>query len=316
MPKAARLTDIGAGHACFPPTPIIAGSGDVSINGRAAARKGDALLLHGCGNCPPHPRSISAGSGTVSINGKPAARASDAIGCGGSISAGSPDVLIGDVGMGGALKSCMEGARDSASAFVKVDFEAFPVPENVTKQMSFTMAAYAGPEALSAQVAEQTQALIGEQLQSLQSDAFAPALASLGIDPANLSLDKMKSVASGASLQNSLIEQVNEAAGGSLTAHLSKVVQPELAKNLVGQATSALQSGRIAPETLMGSVLPGAGSLAKEGSLGPALGAVAQRTISKQITPEAAAISLQPSLSPITDKAAQTAVKEFTGDFA
>lgn len=333
MPKAARLGDIGAGHACFPPTPIISGSGDVSINGRSAARKGDPLLLHGCGNCPPHPRSISAGSGTVSINGKPAARASDGIGCGGSVSAGSGDVLIGDVGMGGPLKSCMEGASESASAFVKVDFEAFPMPESMAKQMDFTMAAVAGPEALSAQVLGQAKALVSTQLQSLTSTAFGPTLASLGLDPTNLSLDKLKLLASGAALQNALIAKVTLAVGGLLTAHLSQLVLPQLAQGLVTQATSAIQSGRIAPEALIGSILPslvpaslapaslttalsGVDSVSPDkGSLGPAIGTVAQRTISKQITPEAAAIALQPSLSPVVDKAAQAAVKEFTGDF-
>jgi uncharacterized Zn-binding protein involved in type VI secretion len=314
MPKAARLGDIGAGHACFPPTPIIAGSGDVSINGRSAARKGDALLLHGCGNCPPHGRSISAGSGTVSINGKCAARASDGIGCGGSISAGSGDVLIGNVGMGGPLKSCMEGARESASAFVKVDFEAFPVPENQTKLMEFTMAAYAGPEALIAQVKGQAQALIGAKLQSLQSAAFGPALSSLGIDPTNLSLDKLKSLASGAGLQNALITQVTQAAGGLLVAHLSQIILPVLAQDLVAQVTSAMKSGRVTPEMLKGSVLSGTdGKLSTADSPGTVLSTVAQRTISKEITPDAAAIALQPSLSPITDKAAQAAVKKFVG---
>jgi len=158
MPKAARLNDIGSGHACFPPTPIIAGSGDVTINGLKAARKGDAVLSHGCGTCPPHGRSISTGSATVFINGKPTACVSDAIDCGGSISAGSGAVLIGNVGMGGPLKSCMEGARDSASAFVKVDFEAYPVSEQVRKMMEFTMAAYAGPAALSTHASNGTGA--------------------------------------------------------------------------------------------------------------------------------------------------------------
>ena len=95
MPKASRLTDIGSGHACFPPSNVIAGSGNVIINGLQAARLSDPLMPHGCGKCPPHPRSISAGSGSVFINGLPAARIGDAIGCGGSMSTGSPDVNIG-----------------------------------------------------------------------------------------------------------------------------------------------------------------------------------------------------------------------------
>ncbi len=49
MPKAARIGDIGSGHAChFPPTPIIEGSPTVKIDERPAAREGDALLPHPC----------------------------------------------------------------------------------------------------------------------------------------------------------------------------------------------------------------------------------------------------------------------------
>ncbi len=100
MPGAARLGDSCAGHGCFPATPIIEGSGDVIINGKPAARKSDGVLLHAC-PCPNmphgvHNRAISAGSGTVIINGKLAARIGDAIGCGGSVAAGSGNVIIGD----------------------------------------------------------------------------------------------------------------------------------------------------------------------------------------------------------------------------
>jgi len=164
----------------------------------------------------------------------------------------------------------------------------------------------------------QAQALVSTQLQSMQSAAFGPALASLGLDPANLSLDKMKSLASGAFLQNALIAQVTQAAGGALTSFFSQIVQPQLAQSLVTQVTSALQGGRITPEALLDSMLPGipgAGSiLSKAGSLSSVPGIVAQRTISKEITSEGAAIALLPSLSPIADQAAQAAVKEFVGD--
>ncbi|WP_082825678.1 PAAR domain-containing protein [Pseudovibrio axinellae] len=53
-------------------------------------------MPHGCPVCPapPHPRSVSAGSSIVTIDGKPAARVGDAIGCGGSITSGSPVVTI------------------------------------------------------------------------------------------------------------------------------------------------------------------------------------------------------------------------------
>ncbi|CAB5694558.1 PAAR domain-containing protein [Aeromonas dhakensis] len=112
MPSAARLGDNCAGHGCFPATPIIAGSGDVIINGKPAARKGDDVLLHAC-PCPNmphgiHSRAISGGSSNVFINGKAAARVGDAIGCGGSVAAGSGNVIIGDSPYQSPAKSCAE----------------------------------------------------------------------------------------------------------------------------------------------------------------------------------------------------------------
>lgn len=138
-PQAARLGDMGAGHGCFPPTPIMAGSPDVLINGRPAARVGDPLLLHGCGNCPPHPRSISAGSGNVIINGKPAARAGDAIGCGGSISNGSGDVLIGDIGVQGPEQGCLQAAQQAGAAFAAVTPPTAPPAIKTLAQTAATL---------------------------------------------------------------------------------------------------------------------------------------------------------------------------------
>ncbi|AOR63417.1 PAAR domain-containing protein [Pectobacterium wasabiae] len=117
MPGAARLGDSCAGHGCFPATPIIEGSGDVIINGKPAARKGDGVLLHAC-PCPNmphgiHDRAISAGSGTVIINGKLAARIGDAIGCGGSVAAGSGNVIIGDTPYQSPVKACAEQSAKS-----------------------------------------------------------------------------------------------------------------------------------------------------------------------------------------------------------
>ncbi|MDC9821171.1 PAAR domain-containing protein [Pectobacterium polonicum] len=117
MPGAARLGDSCAGHGCFPATPIIEGSGDVIINGKPAARKSDGVLLHAC-PCPNmphgvHNRAISAGSGTVIINGKLAARIGDAIGCGGSVAAGSGNVIIGDSPYQSPVKPCAEQSAKS-----------------------------------------------------------------------------------------------------------------------------------------------------------------------------------------------------------
>jgi len=114
MPKAGRLADVCAGHGCFPPTTVASGSGDVSINGKPAARLGDSVVLHAC-PCPKmphgiHGRGISAGSSNVSINGKAAARVGDAIGCGGSVAAGSPNVFIGETPYQSPVKACGESA--------------------------------------------------------------------------------------------------------------------------------------------------------------------------------------------------------------
>ncbi len=91
--KAARLGDVGSGHGCFPPTPIIKGSPDVFINHRPAARLGDAVLVHGCGNCPPHGRSISAGS---------------------------DNVFIGEAGVNGMEQACLKASKASGAAFVQI----------------------------------------------------------------------------------------------------------------------------------------------------------------------------------------------------
>ncbi|QMV15561.1 hypothetical protein Vspart_02883 [Vibrio spartinae] len=84
MPAAARLGDNGSGHGCFPATPIMAGSGDVSING------------------------------------KPAARVGDAIDCGGSVAAGSGNVLIGDTPYKSPTHKCGEGAAMEQSPFLRI----------------------------------------------------------------------------------------------------------------------------------------------------------------------------------------------------
>jgi uncharacterized Zn-binding protein involved in type VI secretion len=96
MPSQSRVGDNDTGHGSFPPTTITAGSGDVITNGKSSARKGDPLEAHGSPSpSPSHGRSISAGSGSVMINGIPAARINDPINCGGTLAAGSGDVIVG-----------------------------------------------------------------------------------------------------------------------------------------------------------------------------------------------------------------------------
>lgn len=113
MPKAARLTDAGSGHECFPPSPVISGSPDVTINGLPAARVGDSLAPHAC-SCGEghgtHSRTIAAGSSSVLINGKPAARTGDGISCGGVIISGSGDVIIGDTPFKSPVAECAKQA--------------------------------------------------------------------------------------------------------------------------------------------------------------------------------------------------------------
>lgn len=96
MSKAAVLLgDLGSDHEGFPPTPVIAGSPDVLIDGKPVARVGDPLAPHSKPKHSSHPRAIAAGSGTVLINGIPAAVTGGAITCGG-VTIGSGSVVIGD----------------------------------------------------------------------------------------------------------------------------------------------------------------------------------------------------------------------------
>ncbi|EON93678.1 hypothetical protein MARLIPOL_03205 [Marinobacter lipolyticus SM19] len=93
--KIVLVGDLGTDHSGFPPTPVIAGSPDVLIDGKPVARVGDPLAPHSKPKHPPHPRAIAAGSATVLINGIPAAVTGGAISCGG-VTIGSGSVVIGD----------------------------------------------------------------------------------------------------------------------------------------------------------------------------------------------------------------------------
>ncbi|MCL1486059.1 MAG: type VI secretion system PAAR protein [Marinobacter sp.] len=96
MSKAVVLLgDLGSDHEGFPPTPVIAGSPDVLIDGKPVARLGDPLAPHSKPKHSPHPRTIAGGSSTVVINGSPAAVTGSAISCGG-VAIGSGSVVIGD----------------------------------------------------------------------------------------------------------------------------------------------------------------------------------------------------------------------------
>lgn len=96
MSKAHRLGDLGAGHDACPSRALATASGDVFINGKGAARLGDAYSPHGCIEHPAHVGHLASGSASVFINGRRAGRVGDAIDCGGAAAQGSPNVFTGD----------------------------------------------------------------------------------------------------------------------------------------------------------------------------------------------------------------------------
>lgn len=94
MPPISRITDIGLGHSCFPPTKAIASSGNVTAGGLKIFRQGDALAPHKCGKSA-HGRKAASGSGSVFVNGKAAMRIGDSIDCGGAMGQGCGTVVAG-----------------------------------------------------------------------------------------------------------------------------------------------------------------------------------------------------------------------------
>jgi len=93
---AARIGDmhvcpkVEPGSAPHVGGPIVAGSPNVLIGGKPAARVGDTAI------CVGSPDKIATGSPTVLINGKSAARMGDSTAHGGRIMFGYATVLIGD----------------------------------------------------------------------------------------------------------------------------------------------------------------------------------------------------------------------------
>lgn len=95
MSKAiVLLGDLGSDHQGLPPTPVLAGSPDVLVDGKPVARLGDPLAPHSKPKHSNHPRVIAEGSSSVMINGKPAAITGSAVSCGG-VTIGSGSVIIG-----------------------------------------------------------------------------------------------------------------------------------------------------------------------------------------------------------------------------
>lgn len=119
MPPAARISDM---HVCpmfdgpkpHVGGPVIKGAATVSIGMLPAARITDMAV------CVGPPDAIIKGSATVLIEYLPAARLGDNTAHGGVIVTGFPMVMIGDVGMGGAVSSqgqAMSAARSAAQPF-------------------------------------------------------------------------------------------------------------------------------------------------------------------------------------------------------
>ncbi|MDI9244535.1 type VI secretion system PAAR protein [Marinobacter sp. CHS3-4] len=116
------LGDLGTDHQGFPPTPVIAGSPTVLVDGKPVARMGDSLAPHSKPKHPPHPRAIAAGSSTVMIDGMPAAVTGSAVSCGG-VTIGSGSVVIGDThspvsfsGVSPVSRKAVTSAASQASA--------------------------------------------------------------------------------------------------------------------------------------------------------------------------------------------------------
>jgi uncharacterized Zn-binding protein involved in type VI secretion len=124
MLPAARIGDL---HVCpmvtpgVPPIPhvggpVSVGCPTVKIGFMPAARVGDMCV------CVGPPDSIAKGSMTVKIGGMPAARMGDLTAHGGTITLGCPTVMIGEMGMGGAVTTdgkCMSQAKKSGTPFIK-----------------------------------------------------------------------------------------------------------------------------------------------------------------------------------------------------
>jgi len=95
-PPVTMITKIGSGHGSFPPTAIIAGSSNTTVNSLPVARVGDALAPHGSPSpSPSHGRVIAAGSTKTRVNSLDSARIGDPISCGGLIASGSNNTTFG-----------------------------------------------------------------------------------------------------------------------------------------------------------------------------------------------------------------------------
>jgi uncharacterized Zn-binding protein involved in type VI secretion len=101
MPAVARQGDpTTTGHGCDSTSTVVGPTGagvKVYVNNIAVECKGDPVAPHTIPsgrNCVAHSAVINVGSGTVKVGNKPLARVGDSTD-GGSITAGSPNVIAG-----------------------------------------------------------------------------------------------------------------------------------------------------------------------------------------------------------------------------
>lgn len=139
MPPAARITDM---HTCPMVTGLVphvggpvlpAGCPTVLIGNLPAARVGDMAL------CVGPPDVIAKGSATVMIGNMPAARIGDLTAHGGVIVLGFPTVMIGEMGMGGAVSAqagTMQAAKLAGAAFTKTSCDAVSLGPVKTEWLS------------------------------------------------------------------------------------------------------------------------------------------------------------------------------------
>ena len=142
MPPAARIGDL---HVCplsdgpkpHVGGPVSMGCPTVMIGFLPAARVGDMCV------CVGPPDSIAKGSPTVKIGGMMAARMGDLTAHGGTITFGSPTVMIGDVGMGAAVMGGSAGALGTiASAECKALTDAIDKLDGVSERASLAADIY------------------------------------------------------------------------------------------------------------------------------------------------------------------------------
>jgi len=128
--------------ACPHPTtgPAVLGSANVLVNGRPALRVGDPGIHAAC--CGPNKWNAKTGSGSVLINGLRAHRLSDMTKhCGGfgRLVEGSPNVITGDLGGGGAATA------PSTENEQQIDLEIQVVSKQTARQLGRVKVKIKGP---------------------------------------------------------------------------------------------------------------------------------------------------------------------------